>query len=286
MYKYNTEIKNFLDQGRNGLEMNKSGITFIGGGNMAYAIAKNMLSVSLVNADETTIADSNEERLRFLEEELGVNIADDNIRAIEQSDIIVLSIKPQVFRKVYHQFADSLKDKCVISIMAGVSIEEMTNAFPQSTRILRTMPNMPAIVGEGMTAICKENNLTEEELAFAEKIFTSVGKIAYIEEHLIDAVIGICGSGPAYVFMFIEALADAGVLHGLPRDTSYELAAQLLKGSAVAMQESGIHPAKLKDMVCSPGGTTIEAVKSLEKNGFRSAVIEAVDECVKKAKRL
>lgn len=266
--------------------MNKSNITFIGGGNMAYAIAKNMLSTGLIDADDTTITDLNKERLYFIEEELGVNITDDNISAINGSDIIVLSIKPQVFRIAYKDFADSLKNKCVISIMAGVSIEELKKAFPANTRILRTMPNMPAIVGEGMTAFCKENNLTEEELTFAENIFNSVGKVAYVEENLIDAVIGICGSGPAYVFMFIEALADAGVSHGLPRDTAYELAAQLLKGSAVAVQESGIHPAKLKDMVCSPGGTTIEAVKSLEKNGFRGVVIDAVDECVKKAKRL
>lgn len=266
--------------------MSKSNITFIGGGNMAYAIAKSMLSSGLVNAEETTIADLNKDRLYFIEEELGVNITDDNISAISDSDIVILSIKPQVFRKAFHEFADSLENKCVISIMAGVTIEEMEKAFPASARILRTMPNMPAIVGEGMTALCKENNLTEDELTFAEKIFNSVGKTAYVEEHLIEAVIGICGSGPAYVFMFIEALADAGVLHGLPRDTAYELAAQLLKGSAVTVQESGIHPAKLKDMVCSPAGTTIEAVKSLEKNGFRGVIIEAVDECVKKAKRL
>lgn len=266
--------------------MSKSNITFIGGGNMAYAIIKNMLSSGLVNADDTTIADLNKDRLYFIEEELGVNITDDNISAINGSDIVVLAIKPQVFRKVYDDFADSLRDKCVISIMAGVTMDELSEALPGSTRILRTMPNMPAIVGEGMTALCKENNLTEDELAFAEEMFNSVGKVSYVEEHLINAVIGISGSGPAYVFMFIEALADAGVLHGLPRDTAYELAAQLLKGSAVAVQESGIHPAKLKDMVCSPAGTTIEAVKSLEKNGFRGVVIEAVDECVKKAKRL
>lgn len=266
--------------------MIKSNITFIGGGNMTYAIAKNMLEKSLVNADETTISDLNKERLGFLEEDLGVNITDDNIKAIVESDIIILSIKPQIFRKVYSQIADSLRDKCVVSIMAGITLEEMKNALPQSTRILRTMPNMPAIVGEGMTALCKEHNLTEEEIAFVEKIFLSIGKICYVEEHLIDAVIGITGSGPAYVFMFIEALADAGVLHGLPRELSYELAAQLLKGSAITVQESGIHPAKLKDMVCSPGGTTIEAVKSLEKNGFRGVVIEAVNECVEKAKRL
>ena len=266
--------------------MIKSNITFIGGGNMAYAIAKNMLKSGLVKADETTFADLNKERLEFLKDDLGANVTDDNNKAIKAGDIVVLSIKPQIFRKVYSQFADGLKGKCVVSIMAGVTLEELKEALPNSARILRTMPNMTAIVGEGMTALCKENDLTDDERVFVEKIFESVGKICYIEEHLIDAFIGICGSGPAYVFMFIEALADAGVLHGLPRDLSYELAAQLLKGSAVAVQKSGIHPAKLKDMVCSPAGTTIEAVKSLEKNGFRGVVIEAVDECVNKAKRL
>lgn len=253
---------------------------------MAYAIAKNMLSSGLVKSSGTTISDLNKERLGFLEDDLGVNTTDDNIAAIENSEIIILAIKPQIFRKICHEFADSLRDKCVVSIMAGVTLEELKNALPKSSRILRAMPNMPAIVGEGMTALCKENNLTDEEKEFVENIFMSVGKICYVEEHLIDAVIGICGSGPAYVFMFIEALADAGVLHGLPRDLSYDLAAQLLKGSAVAVQETDLHPAQLKDMVCSPAGTTIEAVKSLEKNGFRGTVIEAVDECVKKAKRL
>jgi len=263
-----------------------SNITFIGGGNMAHAIAKNMLSGSLVKADETTIADLNKDRLKFLADDLGVNITDDNVNAIKDSAVVILSIKPQIFRKVYSKFADSLKDKCVVSIMAGITLDELKKALPSSARILRTMPNMPAIVGEGMTALCKENNLTDQERDFVEKIFLSVGKICYVEEHLIDAVIGITGSGPAYAFMFMEALADAGVLHGLPRALSYELAAQLLKGSAECVLEANLHPAELKDRVCSPAGTTIEAVKSLEKNGFRGVVIDAVDECVKKAKRL
>ncbi len=266
--------------------MNKYKIAFLGGGNMAYAIAKNMLSKGIVNPDDTMISGINPERLNFLKEDLQVNITENNIEAIEKSDVIVFAIKPQVFRKVYNDFVDSLEDKCVVSIMAGVSLDELEEALPDSARVLRTMPNMPAIVGEGMTALCKNSSLKDEEIEFVESIFKSIGEICYIDENLIDAVIGISGSGPAYAFMFIEALADAGVLHGLPRELSYELAAQLLKGSAVAVQQTGLHPGELKDRVCSPGGTTIEAVKSLERNGFRGIVIEAVDACVKKAKGL
>lgn len=266
--------------------MIKSNITFIGGGNMAFAIAKNMVASNIIKGEEITISDLDKDKLKFLQKELGANVSTDNAKAIQSSSIVVLAIKPQIYRKVYSQFADSLKDKCVVSIMAGVTIDELSKSLPKSARILRTMPNMPAMVGEGMTALCKEHTLKSDEIEFVEKMFISVGQICYVEEHLINAVIGICGSGPAYAFMFIEALADAGVLHGLPRKLSYELATQMLKGSAVAVQKTGIQPAELKDRVCSPGGTTIEAVKSLETNGFRGVVIAAVDECVKKAKRL
>ena len=266
--------------------MIKSKIAFIGGGNMAYAIAKNMLKSGIASPQNTIIADLDKKRLNFLREDLGVETTDKNTDAIEKSDIIILAIKPQIFRKAYGEFADSMKDKCVVSIMAGVSIDELEESLPDSVRILRTMPNMPAMVGEGMTALCKENNLTDEEKQTVENIFESIGRICYVDEHLLDAVIGITGSGPAYVFMFMEALADAGVLHGLPRDLSYELAAQLVKGSAETMLQTKLNPSVLKDMVCSPGGTTIEAVKSLEKNGFRGTIIDAVDECVKKAKRM
>ncbi len=266
--------------------MIKAKIAFIGGGNMAYAIAKNIIANGLVKPGEITISDLNKERLEFLNSDLGVNVTGDNNEAIQKSDIIILAIKPQIFRKAHLHFTEALGNKCVISIMAGVTIEELEGVLPNSVHILRTMPNMPAMAGEGMTALCNGNNLTEDETQIAEKIFKSVGRVCYIEENLIDAFIGISGSGPAYVFMFIEALADAGVLHGLPRDLAYEVSTQLMKGSAAVIQESRLHPGELKDMVCSPGGTTIEAVKSLEKNGFRGVVIEAVDECVEKAKRL
>ncbi len=266
--------------------MNKYKIAFIGGGNIAYAIVKNMLSKGIVSPEEAIVSDLSKDRLSFLQEDLKVNVTEDNITAVENSDMVILAVKPQVFRKDYELFVDSLEGKCVVSIMAGVTVDELEETLPDSARVLRTMPNMPAIVGEGMTAICKNSSLTDDEKEVAESIFKSVGRICYVEENLIDAVIGISGSGPAYAFMFIEALADAGVLHGLPRELSYELAAQLLKGSAATVLETGIHPGELKDRVCSPGGTTIVAVKSLEKNGFRGAVIEAVDECVKKAKEL
>lgn len=261
-------------------------ITFLGGGNMAFAIAEGMLKSKLVDCKNITISDINADRLKDIAKELSVNTTTDNVKAITDGDVVIIAIKPQIYKKISKDIAKPLANKSVISIMAGVSIDELCGTLDKSTRVLRVMPNMPAMVGEGMTALCTNHTLKGDEYAFAKEVFLSVGEICEVAEHLINAVIGVCGSSPAYAFMFIEALADAGVLHGLSRDVSYKLAAQALKGSAATVQKSNLSPSELKDRVCSPAGTTIEAVKSLENDGFRGTIINAVDACVNKAKRM
>lgn len=261
-------------------------IAFIGGGNIAYAIASGVLKKGNIPQKDITITDIRESRLDFIRENLQVNTTHNNVEAIRNAEIIIIAVKPNVFDHLADEIRESAKDKCVISIMAGITVERMKNALDASTRVLRVMPNLPAMVGESMTALCKENDLTEAEYDMAKDIFNAVGEICEVEEKHFDTVIGISGSGPAYAFIFIEALADAGVLHGLSRDVSYKLAAQMLKGSAQLVLDTQLHPGELKDRIASPAGTTIEAIKSLERDRFRSVVICAVDECVKKAMRM
>ena len=186
---------------------------------------------------------------------------------------------------------ESVKDligdeKIVVSIAAGKSISSMENIIGDDKKIIRTMPNTPALVNEGMSALCPNKNIEDEELKIVKGIFDSFGKSEVVGEYLIDSVIGVSGSSPAYVFMFIEAMADAAVVGGMPRKQAYNFAAQSVLGAAKMVLESGKHPGELKDMVCSPGGTTIEAVKVLENEGMRSSVINAVCACIEKSKEM
>ena len=177
-------------------------------------------------------------------------------------------------------------EQIIVTIAAGVSMEAAERQFGKEVKIVRVMPNTPALVGEGMSGLCCNEYVTEEEFDLVHKIFESFGKAEKITENLMDAVVGVSGSGPAYVYMFIEAMADAAVADGMPRAMAYELAAQTVYGSAKMVLETGKHPGELKDMVCSPAGTTIEAVRVLEEKGLRSAVIEGQMACVKKAREL
>jgi pyrroline-5-carboxylate reductase len=199
--------------------------------------------------------------------------------------VLILAVKPNILEKVVKEAGEALCGKAVISIAAGWTSKMLQDLMP-ACRILRVMPNTPALVGEGMTAMSKAHTLTAEESLLAERIFSSFGRAVWVEEYMMEAVIGVSGSGPAYAFMFIEAMADGGVLKGLPRKTAQEIAAQTLLGAAKMVLESGMHPAELKDMVCSPGGTTIEAVRRLEEKGMRSAVMEAVAASADKAESM
>jgi len=261
-------------------------ISFIGGGNMPEALLSKALLTGVLNKDNTMVCDISLERLDYMKSNYDVGVTKSAKDAVEYADIVILAVKPQHFADAVKGIEENFKYKAIISIMAGVTSKQLTETFGKSCRILRVMPNTPALVGEGMSVLCKENTLSNAEMDFAEKFFTSVGKVEIVSEKLFDIVIGISGSGPAYVYMFIEALSDAGVFNGMPRKISYKLASQTVLGAAKMVLETNLHPGMLKDMVSSPGGTTIEAIASLENDGFRKAVINAVNKCTEKSKYL
>ncbi|CEP81191.1 pyrroline-5-carboxylate reductase [Paraclostridium sordellii] len=266
--------------------MNKK-IGFIGAGNMAKAMIGGIVKSSLVDANKVTASDLNENALKNAKKEYGINVTTDSKEVVKNSDIVVVAVKPNVYDIVLEGVKDLISDeKIIVTIAAGKTIESIENVIGKDKKVIRTMPNTPALVNEGMSAICKNKNITDEELNIVKNIFNSFGKAEVVNEYLIDAVIGASGSAPAYVFMFIEAMADAAVLAGMPRNQAYTFAAQAVMGSAKMVLETGKHPGELKDMVCSPGGTTIEAVKTLEEEGFRSAVIKAIGDCIEKSKEM
>lgn len=266
--------------------MNKI-IGFIGSGNMGEAMIGGIIKSKLVPSSNIIVSDLNEEKLKTMEELYKVQTTVDSKEVAQKADIIVLSVKPNIYDIVLKGIKESLsKDKLIVSIAAGKTIQSIETILGSETKIVRTMPNTPALVGEGMAGICSNKNVAADELNEVKAIFESFGKAEILPEYLIDAVIGISGSAPAYVFMFIEAIADAGVLEGMPRDKAYKFAAQAVLGSAKMVLESGKHPGELKDMVCSPGGTTIEAVATLEGEGFRGTIIKAVGDCIKKSKAM
>jgi pyrroline-5-carboxylate reductase len=262
-------------------------IGFIGAGNMGTPMIKSIIRAGIVPAGNITVNDRDRSRLALLKEETGILPAQTNREVVEASDIILLAVKPNVVKVVLEECNGCFDErKILITIVAGLPLKLYKEILGTNRKIIRTMPNTPAMVGEGMTVISYDSVLTEADLKAVMPIFESFGKVEVLEEKLMSEVIALSGSSPAYVFMFIEAMADAAVLSGIPRGLAYKLAAQTVLGSAKMVLETGKHPGELKDQVCSPAGTTIEAVASLEKNGFRSAIIEAMSECTKKAREL
>jgi len=266
--------------------MNKK-IGFIGAGNMGGAMIGGILKAQLIPSENIHVFDLNTTKLESMKQEFSIQIASSAQELTKSCDWIIVAVKPNIFPPVLKDIKEILDaSKTLISIAAGVTIEQIENIVGKEQKIVRTMPNTPALVGEGMSAICPNSQIDSQEVDDIVKIFESFGKAHIVKEYLIDAVIGVSGSAPAYVFMFIEAMADAAVLGGLPRDAAYDFAAQTVMGAAKMVIETGKHPGELKDMVCSPGGTTIEAVRSLEKHGFRSAVIEGMLDCMAKSKKM
>ncbi len=261
-------------------------IGFIGGGNMADAILKGILAAGLVEKEDIVVCDKSEAALYKYK---GIRTSQDNQDALS-CDYVILAVKPSILPVVLKELkasGKSLSKNVFISIVAGASVASICEGLGEDAKIVRVMPNTPAMVTEGMTVIsAKEANVSEEAFSDAVKIFDAIGKTEILPENMLNTVIGISGSSPAYVFMMIEAMADAGVRDGLARDVAYRLAAQSVLGSAKMVLESGRHPAELKDMVCSPKGTTIEAVTELENKGFRSAIMDAIKKCNDKANRL
>lgn len=263
--------------------MNKR-LGFIGCGNMAQAIIGGIINSNTLNSDMIIASNPSSSKLEYAKKKYGIKTTSENIQAAKASDIIVLSVKPNKYAEVIDEIRASIKkDVIIITIAAGISIRKTQSMFDRDIKTARVMPNTPALVGEAMSAICFSRNLEDDDKKDVIKIFESCGKSEVISENLMDAVTGVSGSSPAYVYMFIEAMADAAVLQGMPRKSAYKFAAQSVLGSAKMVLESGLHPGELKDNVCSPGGTTIEGVFSLEKHGFRSAVINAVNDSIKKS---
>ena len=259
---------------------------FIGTGNMAGAIMGGIIQKGIFRPEQIIGADISEAGRRKAKETYGIEVTEDNRKAAA-TEVLILSVKPQFYADAIAEIRDCIRDdQLVITIAPGKTLSWLEEQFGKRVKIVRTMPNTPALVGEGMTAACVNQYVTEEEKAYALKILDSFGKVELVPEHLIDAVVAVSGSSPAYVFMFIEAMADAAVAEGMPRTQAYEFAAQAVYGSAKMVLETGKHPGELKDMVCSPAGTTIEAVRILEKKGFRSAVIEAMRACADVSRRL
>jgi pyrroline-5-carboxylate reductase len=256
---------------------------FIGAGNMGYPMLRGARKV--FGTEQVIFTDASKERLEFVKQETGLNFVTDNKAVATTCKYIVLAVKPQFFHIVYNDIKGSItKDQVVISIAAGITIDNIKEALGSDIRVVRAMPNTPAMVNEGMSGVCYSgDSFTEEEKGVVDKLFTSFGKYQVFNENLMNAVICANGSSPAYVYMFIEALADSVVKYGIPRDQAYELTAQTVLGAAKMIIETKEHPGKLKDQVCSPGGTTIAAVAALEEYGFRNSIIKATDACYEKA---
>ena len=259
----------------------------IGCGNMGQAILSGILEHKLYEPSDVIVSHLDEAALQDIHSRLGVNTTLDNRQVAESADVLLISLKPYQFADVIPDIADLVdEDTLVISIAAGQTIDSIMEHFGKAIHLVRTMPNTPALVGAGATGMCFSDMVTDEEKEKAIGIFESFGIVSVVPESLIDTVIGVSGSSPAYVFMMIEAMADAAVADGMARADAYRMAAQAVYGSAKMVLETGKHPGELKDMVCSPAGTTIEAVRVLEEKGFRSAVIEGQMACVRKAKEM
>jgi pyrroline-5-carboxylate reductase len=264
-------------------------VGFIGCGNMAQAMIGGMIKSGLVNKGNIIGSGSNlnSKKLKEVKENFGIETVIDNKEVARRADILILSVKPNIYPLVIDEIKEYIKEEVIIvTIAAGITINLMEKAFGKPVKIVRTMPNTPAMVGEGMSALCCNREVSKEELSMVVELFQSFGKAEVIDERLMDAVPAVSGSSPAYVFMFIEALADGAVRDGIPRDKAYKMAAQAVLGSAKMVLETGMHPGELKDNVCSPGGTTIEAVFALEKNNFRGTVIEAMKACTDKTREM
>ncbi|SHO50033.1 pyrroline-5-carboxylate reductase [Anaerocolumna xylanovorans] len=261
--------------------MNKIG--FIGAGNMGLPMI--IGAARVFGTEPILFTNKREERKEYVHQKTGVAYTEDNKSLAEACKYIVLAVKPQFFGDVYKDIKESLNsDHIIISIAAGITIDSIKQALGESIRVVRAMPNTPALVGEGMSALCfskDEYSTVEKELI--NLFFQSFGKFEIFDENLMNSVVCASGSSPAYVYMFIEALADSAVKYGIPRDKAYKLTAQAVLGAAKMVLETGEHPGKLKDQVCSPGGTTIAAVEALEEYGFRNAVMKATDACYEKS---
>lgn len=252
---------------------------------MASAMIGGILKNQVVSQKEIMASAKTEATRRRAEETFGIAVTEDNCQVAAFADILILAVKPFYYQEIIAEIRDSVRQETtVVSITPGKTLAWLEEQFGRPMRLVRTMPNTPALVGEAMSCVCPGGQTSQEDVEQVCRVFNGFGKTEIVTEEMIDAVVGVSGSAPAYVFLFIEAMADAAVAEGMPRAQAYRFAAQAVLGSARMMLDTDSHPGQLKDMVCSPRGTTIEAVAVLEEKGFRSAVIEAVRACVRKSR--
>ncbi|WP_432821134.1 pyrroline-5-carboxylate reductase [Trichloromonas sp.] len=261
-------------------------IGFIGGGNMAEAMLKGLLAGTFP-AGQVLVAEPDQARRGLLESRYGIQVVAENLEVVKACELLVLAVKPQLVDEVLTGIAGAFSsNQLLVSILAGVSTAVLESYFDGRPRIIRAMPNTPALVGAGATALCAGQYAGADDMLTARHLFEATGIVQVVGESQMDAVTGLSGSGPAYVFTVIEALADGGVQEGLPRDIALALAVQTLLGAARLVKESGEHPALLRDRVCSPGGTTIAGVKALEQGGLRATLMEAVSQAARRSREL
>ena len=259
----------------------------MGMGNMAQAVAGGILKKGICAPGDIIASRRNQAELDKIKEKYGILVTTDNAEVVKTSDILILAVKPQMLKQVMEEIKGYLTEgHIIVSLAAGKTIGWFEGELGSQYKIVRCMPNTPALVLEGCTGVCYNSMVTAEEIEQVLGILSSFGKAELVTENMMDAVVGVSGSSPAYVFMMIEAMADGAVAAGMPRKQAYEFAAQAVYGSAKLVLETGKHPGELKDMVCSPGGTTIAAVKALEEGGFRASIMNAVAASVEKSKSL
>jgi pyrroline-5-carboxylate reductase len=262
-------------------------LALIGGGNMGEAILKGLIAAELVKPQQVTVTDVVEARLTYLRETYAVQALTDNAKAVVQADLIIVAVKPQDIVPTIEGIAPAVHDpQVLISIAAGVPTAKIEAAFGKAVRVVRVMPNTPALVLAGAAGLCAGSHATPADLEVARVLFDALGKTVVVSEYLMDAVTGLSGSGPAYIFVLIEALADGGVKMGLSREAALTLSAQTVYGSAKLLLETGLHPGELKDRVTSPAGTTIAGLSALEAHAFRGAVIDAVEQATLRSREL
>ena len=259
----------------------------IGLGNMATAMIGGIVKAGVFAASDITGSDASANQRQKAEKDLGISTCEENADSIKGSDYVIIAVKPQIYADVLPQIKSSMNnDQVIISIAPGKTIAYLEDNLAAGAKIVRLMPNTPALVGEGCTGVCRNSKVSDEEFAFVLKMLSGFGKAYEVKESQMDAVVAVSGSSPAYVFMLIDAMADGAVAEGLDRATAINMAAQAVLGSAKMVLETGKHPGQLKDMVCSPAGTTIDAVAVLEEAGFRGAVIDAMEACAEKSRKI
>lgn len=262
-------------------------IGFIGCGNMGRAMVEGIMKANLVDGDHMIVSNQHPEKLQELSSTYDDFYISDNVSVAHNSDILFLAVKPYMYKDIIEETRDVMKkDAIVVAIAAGIGIEDLYQMYGREIKAVKAMPNTPAMVGEAMSALAFGEHLDEDDKEEIMNIFESFGKCLEVKERMMDAVTVVSGSSPAYLFMILEAMADGAVMEGMPRKDAYIFAAQAMLGSAKMLLETGKHPGELKDMVCSPGGTTIEAVAKLEACGLRSALLEGMRACAEKSRKM